>query len=166
MDDYLIEFEEIESYSVSAFIDRIKRTKGKKLSDLKVRDLTYHNEEPIWPGEGVYIFRENEEILLVGKVSSMSFTERIPKHFDVRPFAWFNRLLYLTCVRHLKLEKNEKNFITASKYAFENLNLVLINFKKREKINRIERLLRSSTNTLNKFKKLKELKFDKLLDEY
>ena len=166
MDDYLIEFEEIERASISEFIDRIKSAKGKKLSDLKVRDLTYHNEEPILPGEGVYIFREGEEILLVGKVSSMSFTERIPKHFDFRTSAWFNRLLYITCLRHLKLEKNEENYITASKYAFENLNIVLINFKSREKINRIERLLRSSTNTLNKFKKLKELKLDKLLNEY
>ena len=135
-DDYLIEFDEIKNSTISNFIEKIKTTKGKKLSDLKVMDLSYHNGKLICPGEGVYIFRENEEILLVGKVSSMSFTERISKHFDYRPYAWFNRLLFLICERLLKLERTEENYKIASKYAFENLNIVLVNFKNKEKINR------------------------------
>ena len=110
--------------------------------------------------------RENEEILLVGKVSSMSFTERISKHFDYRPYAWFNRLLFLICERLLKLERTEENYKIASKYAFENLNIVLVNFKNKEKINRTERLLRSCTNTLNKFKNLKEKNLNKIVIEY
>lgn len=165
-DDYLIEYDEIQNSTISDFIDKIKITKGKKLSDLKVMDLTYHNGKLILPGEGVYIFRENKEILLVGKVSSMSFTERIPKHLDYRPFAWFNRLLFLICERHLKLERNEENFKVASKYAFENLNIVLVNFRNRERINRTERMLRSCTNTLNKFKNLKEKNLIKIVSEY
>lgn len=165
-DDYLIEYDEIKHSSISDFIEKIKTTEGKKLSELKVMDLTYHNGQLIFPGEGVYIFRENQEIFLVGKVSSMSFTERIPKHFDYRPFAWFNRLLFLVCERHLKLERTEENFKVASKYAFENLNIVLVNFKNRERINRTERLLRSCTNTLNKFKYLQEKDLTKLVNEY
>jgi hypothetical protein len=165
-DNYLIEFDEIKELTIKELLDRIKKTKGKALNELKVKDLSYHNGNLITPGEGVYIFREKTEIVLVGKVSSMSFTERISKHFDYRPYAWFNRLLFLLCERHLKLEKSEQNFKLASKYAFDNLNIVLINFKSREKINRIERLLRSCTNTLNKFKHLKERNVEKIVNEY
>lgn len=164
--DFLIQFDDIKHLSITSFIDKIYDTTGKRLNDLKVKDLSYHNGELITPGEGVYIFREGKEILLVGKVSSMSFTERIAKHFDYRPYAWFNRLLFLLCERHLKLERNEENFKIASQYAFDNLNIVLINFGDRSKINRIERLLRSCTNTLNKFKHLKAENLDLSVIDY
>lgn len=165
-DNYLLEFDELKNSTISNFIDSIEKTNGKKLSELKVKDLNYHNHKLILPGEGVYVFREKKKILLVGKVSSMSFTERIPKHLDYRPNAWFNRLLFLICERLLEVEPIEENYKIVSKYAFENLNLVLINFKSREKINRTERLSRASTNTLNKFKHLKEHNLNKILNEY
>lgn len=165
-DNYLLEFEQLKGNSIEFLLERIKNAKGKKLSELKIKDLSYHNQNLINPGEGVYIFRDKEKIILVGKVSSMSFVERIPKHLDYRPNAWFNRLLELICERLLEIEPNEENYIKASKYAFENLNLVLINFKTRDKINRIERLLRSCTETLNKFKNLKEYDLSKKLIEY
>jgi hypothetical protein len=103
---------------------------------------------------------------LVGKNSSMSFTERIGKHLDFRHGAWFNRLLVLICQRQLKIEVNDENLRIASKYAYDNLNLVLINFNNKERINRTERLLRSCTNSLNKFRNLRENNLEKLVKDY
>ena len=58
------------------------------------------------------------------------------------------------------------NLKIASKYAFENLNIVLINFSNRDRINRTERLLRSCTQPLNKFKKLTQKNLEKIVKEY
>lgn len=166
-DDYLIEYTNIENKSIQNFIDLLNNTKGKKLKDLKVQDLSYHNGQPIWPGEGVYLFRNDKRVMYVGKASSMSFTERIAKHFDFRSFAWMNRLLKLISERELKHKKqNHDNLKIASKYAFENLNIVLLNFEKRERINRTERLLRSCTEPLNKFKYLTERNLEKIINKY
>jgi hypothetical protein len=165
-DDYLIEYDTLRGFSIRDLLKTIEKTKGKRLDELKVMDLTYHNSIEIWRGEGVYIFKEQKRIIYVGKASSMSFTERIPKHFDLRHDAWFNRLLELICIKILGLEWNDENAIISSKYAFKNLNLVLINFKDRKQIDRIERLLRSCAEPLNEFKKLKEKNHDKSLDDY
>jgi len=83
MDDYLIEFEDYSNYTIREFIEILKSKKGKLLKDLKVKDLTYFNGKLINPGHGIYIFKENDEIILVGKARTTSFTERIAKHFDV-----------------------------------------------------------------------------------
>lgn len=165
-DDYLIEYDNFKFKSINNLLDRIKRIKGKRLNELKISDLSYHNSEIIWPGEGIYIFRSNDKIIYVGKVSSMSFTERIPKHFDVRHFAWFNRLLKLICKKILSVEWNDNNAIISSQYAFKYLDLVLINFTTRERINKTESLLRASLNPLNKFKTHKTIDAKNILHNY
>jgi len=165
-DDYLLEYDNIKDLSIKILLETLSDTNGKKLNDLKVRDLTYHNKNKIFPGEGVYIFREDISAIYVGKVSSMSFTERIAKHFDLREVSWFNRLLKLLCERELKIPVNNENLKTASEYAFQKLNLVLINFKNRDRINRTERLLRSCMEPLNKFKYLEEKNLGKIVSEY
>lgn len=165
-DNYLIEYDDLKTSSIKDSLEAISKIQGKKLNELKVKDLTYHNSEEIWPGEGVYIFRDEDKVIYVGKARSMSFTERIAKHLDFRHFAWFNRLLELICIKILELEWNNENAKKSSKYAFENLNLVLINFKSKERIDRTERLLRSCAEPLNKFKNLKESNLDKIIDEY
>ena len=167
IDNFLIEYHDIENKSIRELLKLLNETEGRKLNELKVLDLSYHNGNPIWPGEGVYIFRNGKRAVYVGKVSSMSFTERIARHFDFRSFAWMNRLLKLISERELKHEKlNHENLKIASKYAFENLNIVLINFSNRDRINRTERLLRSCTQPLNKFKKLTEKNLEQIVKEY
>ena len=79
MDDYLINYNEVSNISIEKLLEKIKSRKGKPLEELKVKDLSYYNSNAIYPGLGVYIFRNGEQIKLVGKVSSMSFTERIAK---------------------------------------------------------------------------------------
>lgn len=52
-----------------------------------------------------------------------------------------NTLLKLVSKKELGHEiQDDESLIIASKYAFENLNLVLINFEFRDRINRTERL--------------------------
>lgn len=155
MSQYLIEFDDFSNLNISQFIDIINQTKGIKLEELKVRDLTYYNNELINPGHGIYIFKTDEKILLIGKARSNSFTERISKHFDIRPAAWFNRLLFITCREHFKTELNDDNFRIASKFVFENGRLILINMKNLSQIDKFESILRGTTETLNRFKKKK-----------
>jgi hypothetical protein len=165
-DNYLIEYDEIRHFSIENCLQRIKSCDGKKLSDLKVMDLSYHNGKAIYPGEGVYIFREGTSFRHVGKVSAMSFTERIAKHFDLRKGAWFNRLLKIICEKKLEIEVTDENLRIASNYAFKNLNLVLINFKEKKRIDRIERMFRASTDTLNRFKGERVKSREIIVDEY
>lgn len=155
MSKYLIEFEEHLNLSINQFIDIINQTEGIKLEDLKVKDLTYYQGELINPGHGIYIFKTNEKILLIGKARSNSFTERISKHFDIRPRAWFNRLLFITCREHFRTELNEENYKLASKFVFENGKLILINMKNYQQIDKFESILRGTTETLNKFRRKK-----------
>jgi hypothetical protein len=165
-DDYLIQFDEVKTGTIDKLLKTIQSKDGKLLNELKVKDLSYHNSDPIFPGTGIYIFREGEKVVYVGKNSSMSFTERLAKHFDLRHGAWFNRLLELVCTKILQLDWNDQNALAASKYAFENLNIVLINFKDRSRVDRIERLLRSCAEPLNKFKSLRENNLEKIVDTY
>ncbi|MBO0329840.1 hypothetical protein [[Muricauda] lutisoli] len=153
MKDYLIDFEDHINLTVKQFIDLINKTEGIKLNQLKVKDLSYFNEQPILPGHGIYIFKTEEKILLIGKARSNSFTERISKHFDFRPKAWFNRLLFITCREHFKKELTEENFKEASKYVFDNGSLILVNMKNPKQIDQFENILRGTTETLNKFKR-------------
>lgn len=168
MDKYVIEFEDVKSHTLKEFIELIETIPGKKLSEFRLIDLTYENNKLINPGHGVYVFRDNNKnIILVGKATSTSFTERIAKHFDIRPGAWFNRLMYVVCCRQLNLEKSNSNYLIASKHIFENVDIVLINFIfDFQRIPKIETLLRGSTNTLNKFKNRKEGNLNKKLIDY
>ena len=88
MKNYIIEFENYEDFTLGDFIEVIRKTEGIPLNELKVKDLTYYNDEFIEGGCGVYIFKEKEDIILVGKAEIVSFTERIAKHFDLRTNAW------------------------------------------------------------------------------
>lgn len=150
--NYLIEFEDYENKSISQLIQDIRLTEGIKLNDLKVKDLTYYHNEIINPGLGVYIFKLNNTFFHIGKVRSNSFTERIPKHFDIRPKSWFNRLLFITCREYYNIPLDNSNYIKASDFVFNNLSLVLLNIKNIDKIDTIEKIMRSNTETLNKFK--------------
>lgn len=160
MDDYLLEFEEFKNFTVEEFINVIKNRHGKSLDELKVKDLTYFNGELINPGHGIYIFKEKEQIILVGKARKVSFTERISQHLDIRPNAWFNRLMYVKSKKELgdnfknTIDKTE-SFKEASKYAFEHYNLVLINMINPDQIDLFESILRGTAEPLNQFKRKK-----------
>jgi len=119
-----------------------------KTSELKVKDLVFQNDLPIMTGNGVYIFKENGIPLYVGNCVARNFVERIPAHFDIRRNGWFNSLLVTlirrTFNRKSKEDKTSANLSQSAKLAFENLDLVLINFSQYDKsaMNRLEDYLK------------------------
>ena len=166
--NYLIELTDFLDKPIESLINEINKIEGIRLSDLKVRDLTYCNDKFIEPGQGVYVFKTNEQILLIGKVSSKTFTERIPEHFDIRPWAWFNTLLFTVCRKHFRFPElsegpkfSDENYKKASEFVFENGKLVLINMRHNfERIKELESILRGTAETLNKFKSKRYNKAD------
>ncbi|MEP6262759.1 MAG: hypothetical protein ABJ092_14380 [Gillisia sp.] len=164
MNKYYYEIEEILDYNPVSICNWIKSTSGIKLSELKVKDLVFQNGMPIMTGNGVYIFKENDIPIYVGNCVARNFVERIPAHFDVRHYGWFNSLLVTlirrTYNRKIKEDKTDVNLSQSAELAFENLELVLINFSKYDKsaINRLEDYLKITLIPLNGFKhkKLKQ----------
>lgn len=158
-----LEFNEYKDKSVGEFIDILKEeTLGIPLDELRIKDLTYSpNEGEIKTTHGVYIFKDKhkKEIILVGKARTVSFTERIGGHFDLRPNAWFNRLLFVIAReegldRETASEDTKCDFYRkAWKYVFENCSLILVNMEPNELIDKFETVLRSTAQPLNKFKK-------------
>jgi len=169
MTEYIIEYDQFRNKTLQELINEIHRI-GIKLNDLKVKDLTYYNDEFIEHGHGVYVFRDPNRILIVGKATSTSFTERIPKHFDIRTGAWFNRLLFVTCLRKFEIEKTPENYRKSSRYVFDHSKLILINFKvfnnsDKIKIGKLESILRKTTDTLNQTKSRNPEALTKTLEE-
>ena len=64
MKNYIIEFENYEDFTLGDFIEVIRKTEGIPLNELKVKDLTYYNDEFIEGGCGVYIFNTKLKLLL------------------------------------------------------------------------------------------------------
>lgn len=169
MKNYLIDFSTIENLSIQEAFRFVNEIQGIDIREMKVQDLSCYNGEFIYPGNGVYLFREGTTIRYVGKAESMSFIERIPKHFDIRKFAWFNRLLELTAENQWRIpeeELNDEAMMLASTWAFENLNLVLIHFTSRDRIARTERMFRTSETAWNRFRKVRINEFERMVCEY
>lgn len=162
---YLVNFENIKQMQIKMLLHNLGNMDGIRLNELKVKDLTSYNGNEIFPGIGVYIFREGVRAIYVGKCSSNSFTERIPKHFDLRHYAWMNNLLKIICVKRLG-EITDENLKKASKDAFDKFNMILITFSNRNKINRVEKLLRIALNPLNNFRHPQPLNLESIVGEY
>lgn len=138
---------------------------GIPLSELKVSDLLFYNDEPIRRGVGVYVFKSDDKVFYVGNCFARHFVERIPPHLDSRRSAWMNSLVK-TIVTHEpsfkvngKYDKtNEERSARAAQFAFSNLKLVLINFEKtdKDKINNLERVMGHALQSYNTyFRKMK-----------
>lgn len=158
MNKYYYEIEDILDHNPNSICDLLKSTSGIKLSKLKVKDLVFNNGLPIRTGNGVYIFKENDIPIYVGNCVARNFVERIPAHFDIRHNGWFNSLLVTlikkTFNRKSKEDKTDDNLTQSAKLAFENLDLILINFSNYDKlaINRLEDYLKITLKPLNGFK--------------
>jgi len=169
METYLLQFDKIKNLSAREFIDLINSIKGAPLKDLKLYDLSYFNGQRILPGIGVYVFKDSNAPIYVGKCSSSSFIERIPKHFDSRKVAWFHRLLELIALKKLGSKIiSDDSLLKASDYAFENTTLILINFSIDQKVSIkfLEKLLRIILKPLNKFKNKKLKDYNMTVAEY
>lgn len=156
MSDYVISYKEIESYSIEKLVQLVKDRKGILLKNLTIKDLVFNGSKDIRTGNGVYVFKDIERNIYVGKCSSRNFVERIPAHFDIRHNGWFNSLLR-NLVKNGEKIADDENLTKAARYSFDNLSLLLINFEDydKDKINNLENLLRIVLKPLNQFKRKK-----------
>lgn len=166
--DYCIDYEDLTELTVNEVLVLLSKIHGLLASEMKVRDLVFYKNNPIYPGNGVYIFKDDSRYIYVGDCVARNFVERVPAHFDPRHFGWFNSLL-----KNLSKEKNIENddiesvFIENSRFAFDNFSIILINFKNydRKHINKLETLLRIVLKPLNTFKHKKFEKLDSVLKQ-
>ncbi|MBR9703514.1 hypothetical protein GOV10_05725 [Candidatus Woesearchaeota archaeon] len=66
---------------------------AKPVSEYSIADFIFYVGKALHPCTGLYAFFEGNVLMYIGKASSNSFVEQIPRHFDVRSGAWFNSLL-------------------------------------------------------------------------
>lgn len=154
---YVIDYTTIKNLPLNKVIDKFQQMPGLALNELKVQDLSFdQNNQEIYPGNGVYIYREQTKAKYIGKCSATSFTERMAKHFDLRSVAWMNHLLKNICKKQWKiLEPIDQDLLKASRYAFKNFNLILIHFTQDfDEIKKLERVLLRSMGSLNGYKSL------------
>ncbi len=131
---YYLEIKHLEHLSIAQFEKKIGAARGIRLSTIKLSQLILANGKLIYPGIGVYVFKIGEEIVYVGKVSSRSFIERIPSHFDLRQKAWMNSFLKYYAIQKLSLRVNNRNLGKAAKKCFDDrVRLILIGFGSRSK---------------------------------
>jgi ribosomal protein L24E len=146
---YLIQYDSIENEDLQTVVNILSMLDGIALSQLQLSDLILCQGEVIYPGNGVYLFRRAKEVLYVGKCSRMSFIERVPNHFDVRKQAMQNHLLKNICRKMWEIPDTDEHLMEAAKYSFQNLNLILINFRQhKEKIGEVERSLQKGCAAL------------------
>jgi|GEM_PF-608468 hypothetical protein len=168
MSQYLIEYSSIKDISLKEIKIIIEGTDGLALRDLKMKDLSQFENKKIFPGLGIYIFRNTDSILYVGKTTSRSFIDRVPSHFDLRDASKMNTFLRKVHNSNL-IEKVEVQspeirndvFYPAFDYVFNNCSLILISFDeldedwsvRKNRINKFESILRNLlqpvTNTKN-----------------
>lgn len=156
MSKYLIEYN--KDISNEELEEKIRSIEGLPLSQMRVKDLVFHNDEPIYTANGVYVFKYGNEICYVGNCVARCFVERIPAHFDIRSTGWFHSLLTaLIKKKYGKVKKTNDNLQEAAVKAFSDLSLVLINFPIYDKtaMNNLENILGNRLKPYNsRFRKL------------
>ena len=153
--EYLLNVSDLKDLTITEVIEKLKTTSGLRLKTCTIADLVFFEEKPIYSGNGVYIFKENENFIYVGNCVARNFIERIPAHFDVRHNGWFNSLLVnIIKKKYNKSEKTNELLVEAAKHAFENYSLILINYEDycKESIDRLETTLRIVLKPYNTFK--------------
>ncbi|TAE17195.1 MAG: hypothetical protein EAZ95_06835 [Bacteroidetes bacterium] len=151
---YLLNVNDLKNLTISQVIVKLKKLSGIRLQNCTLADLVFFEGNPIYSGNGVYIFKENEDIIYVGNCVSRSFVERIPSHFDIRSGGWFNSLLLNIISQEGKEKKTDELLAKAAKKALESYSLILINYEdySKESIDKLETVLRIVLKPYNTFK--------------
>lgn len=156
--DYLLQLEDIKSKKFGEVVQLIKKMPGIQLASMTHADYLFYNGHPIFPGNGVYVFKIDNQVVYVGKTASRSFIERIPAHFDFRELAWMNSLLKNYCKQNDYTPNNDE-LIDAARHCLEHTSVIMINFNTphlkeiKKKISVLENLLlRSDLQSWNKRK--------------
>lgn len=162
MNQYIIHY---KKQPLEELVNAINLLKGLPLSEMTVKDLVFDrlNGLPIRTGNGVYIFKNLERTYYIGNCVARNFVERVPAHFDIRHNGWFNSLLK-AIIKYNNIQKEEidqndynNHLEFSARFAFDNLNLILINFSdyNKNEINNLENLLATKLKPINtRFRKL------------
>ena len=153
--EYLLNVNDLTDLTITQVVEKLKSTSGIKLKTCTIADLVFFGENPIYSGNGVYVFKENDDFIYVGNCVARNFIERIPAHFDVRAGGWFNSLLVnIIKKKYNKQEKTDELLEEAAKHALENYSLILINYTDswKESISKLETTLRIVLKPYNTFK--------------
>lgn len=136
---YLLQFDHISNKTIDELVQVLTQAQGIKVKDCKISDLIFYDEEPIYSGNGVYIFKSSSRFYYVGSCVARNFVERIPAHFDLRESGWFNSLL--DNIRKQNGEARTNLVLTqAAKHAMGNCSLVLINFSSGDHLRNISNI--------------------------
>lgn len=153
--DYLLDIADLKNLTLAEVVEKLKATSGIAMNDCTIADLVFFKEVPIYSGNGVYLFKENEDFIYVGNCVARNFVERIPAHFDVRSEGWFNSLLQnVIKKKYNSQEKTNELLVEAAKYALKNYRLILINYAdyQKDSICKLETTLRIVLKPYNTFK--------------
>jgi len=171
MPKYLFHYHDIQKLSIAELSQTLWDTEGLPMKDCKISDLVFYQGEPIYSGNGVYLFRTKDEFIYVGDCVARNFVERVPSHLDIRSGGWFNSLLKNTIKKRDKHPILTDDLLTkAAQEVFDDFQLILINFKSEDynkvSINKLEYLLRIVMKPLNKFKTKWVEDWDILVENY
>jgi hypothetical protein len=155
--NYVISYKELSGLNALEISKKLKSMSGIKVKDILISHLIFYNTQPIYTGNGVYLFKYNDVFVYVGSCVSRNFVDRIPVHFDLRTNGWLNSLLCRIISKEGK-DKSTETLTAAATWAMNNCHLVLINFEseyyKRHHIKGLEDVLRHELKPYN-FKKRK-----------
>jgi len=123
---WIINEEFLHQKTWKQLFQNITSLKGKVIGELKLFDLVFFNsEEDSFVGNGIYIIKEGEEIIYIGKASSRPFIERIGGHLDLRVIGGFNNLLKKIVKIKLKKKESNQSIAEAGRWLMQ-CNIILI----------------------------------------
>lgn len=130
---FTLPFDSIKQRSAQYVLDVVIAASKKRVSDIRIYDLLYENDQPI--STGVYLFFAPDSTLLyAGK--TQRFVERIPWHFALGEGSWMNHFL-----RYTREHKGVESLKEAADAARED-NLLLIPVNEWDLVQKLERFFR------------------------
>jgi len=114
---WIIKEEFLKQNTWNELFQEITLMTGKTIGELNLFDLVFFNsEDNSFVGNGIYIIKENDEIIYIGKASSRPFIERFGGHLDLRYIGGFNNLLKKIAERKFELEKSDETIAEAGRW--------------------------------------------------
>jgi hypothetical protein len=132
---YLYEYEELVDLEFCEVSNILEMTEG-----VKVKELTFADKNLTF--NGVYIFKQENEITYVGKAKSRTFLERFAGHFDYRKEGGFNNIIKTLVAKNTKDIEEQQKFLNAYKIALQ-YKVVLIKVTDSKYIEPLELLLQN-----------------------
>jgi hypothetical protein len=128
---FKVHFDVLAKQPAQEALNLVHSLPKKRLKDLRIYDLLYDGDEPIY--YGVYLFYSPDgRCLYVGKNSAQKFVERIPWHLSIAESSWMNHL-----VRYIRKHEGLESLSEAAEVASDN-ELLLIPFSRSEYIGKLE----------------------------